>query len=72
MERVIEFLTPEEADRRNREYYASLTPQERLESQAIDHVGFVPIGASSYDCWTPAAPAPDAEKASVRTNQRSG
>ncbi|MCC7436054.1 MAG: hypothetical protein IT363_15355 [Methanoregulaceae archaeon] len=34
MERVIEYLTPEEADRRDREFYASLTPQERLEIQA--------------------------------------
>lgn len=30
MERVVEFLTPDEVDRRDREYYASLTPQERL------------------------------------------
>lgn len=35
MERVVEFLTPDEADRRDREYYASLTPQERLEIQAL-------------------------------------
>lgn len=34
MERVVSFLTQEEADRQDREYYASLTPQERLEIQA--------------------------------------
>jgi hypothetical protein len=35
MERVSELVTPEEADRRDRAYYASLTPQERLEIQAL-------------------------------------
>lgn len=34
MERVVEFLTHEEADRRDREYYRSLTPEERLQIQA--------------------------------------
>lgn len=34
IERVVRFLTQEEADREDREYYRSLTPQERLDIQA--------------------------------------